>query len=193
MRMASILTYLWKLLLCGLAFYAGVILGGAAAPLLGLPVPAIPWVLVIRRRSAGLCLAGQVAFAGTLNGYGTTTEGGRAFPHNACSASYHPSRHARSYAVHEERNDHDGSAKGIWHHAQFLDGRLAWRRCTSPRRPVQAACGGTVPQTSAADDRRTEPDHASTTARWPNRRRDGCDAPGRHQSFCGRRQDRGPG
>ena len=42
MRMASILTYLWKLLLCGLAFYVGIILGGAAATLLGLPVPAIP-------------------------------------------------------------------------------------------------------------------------------------------------------
>ena len=42
MRMATLLTYLWKLPLCGLAFYVGIILGGAAATLLGLPVPAIP-------------------------------------------------------------------------------------------------------------------------------------------------------
>ncbi|HET9224609.1 MAG TPA: hypothetical protein VFO07_19000 [Roseiflexaceae bacterium] len=40
--MATLFTYFWKLLLCGLAFYVGIIMGAAAAPLLGLPVPAIP-------------------------------------------------------------------------------------------------------------------------------------------------------
>jgi hypothetical protein len=42
MRLATILTYLWKLPLCGLAFYVGIILGGGAATLLGLPVPVVP-------------------------------------------------------------------------------------------------------------------------------------------------------
>jgi hypothetical protein len=42
MRMATILTYLWKLPLCGLAFYVGIILGGGAATLLNLPVPEVP-------------------------------------------------------------------------------------------------------------------------------------------------------
>jgi hypothetical protein len=42
MRMGTILTYLWKLLLCGLAFYVGIILGGGATTLLGLPAPVVP-------------------------------------------------------------------------------------------------------------------------------------------------------
>jgi hypothetical protein len=42
MSVLRFLAYLWKLPLCGLAFYVGVILGGAAATLLGLPVPEVP-------------------------------------------------------------------------------------------------------------------------------------------------------
>lgn len=42
MKIRTIISILWKILLCALAFYAGTILGGMLAGLLGLPTPEMP-------------------------------------------------------------------------------------------------------------------------------------------------------
>ncbi|MBN1451786.1 MAG: hypothetical protein JW963_12285 [Anaerolineales bacterium] len=42
MKIKTMLSYLWKIPLCALAFYGGTILGGMVATLTGLPTPAMP-------------------------------------------------------------------------------------------------------------------------------------------------------
>lgn len=42
MKIKTMLSYLWKIPLCALAFYGGTFLGGMLASLTGLPVPAMP-------------------------------------------------------------------------------------------------------------------------------------------------------
>lgn len=42
MKIRTMLSYLWKIPLCTLAFYSGTILGGMVATLTGLPAPAMP-------------------------------------------------------------------------------------------------------------------------------------------------------
>ena len=42
MKIKTLFSYLWKIPLCALAFYAGTVLGGVLAGLLGLPAPQMP-------------------------------------------------------------------------------------------------------------------------------------------------------
>ncbi|RPH55538.1 MAG: hypothetical protein EHM81_14470, partial [Chloroflexi bacterium] len=42
MKLKTMLSYLWKIPLCALAFYGGTMLGGMVATLTGLPAPAMP-------------------------------------------------------------------------------------------------------------------------------------------------------